>query len=1068
MYQKLLSVGLAALIGTAGVSAANFTQYRSPSQAYARIQPRQGEPDQRHWHKEFTKTSSNRQEVNKIGSGALDPVSSWGCLYTPSGETWMYTAEYTYTAEGSIENVDLTLLDADFKEYSSVSIPLTLSEGETSINQVELVPTITKKFFNYDDAYEIMVFIHATTEDYMGSYYTKVFSLKDGHHIMDIDGNNIGNVNTAPDQWSENYTMLFMREEVDEEYNYTLFFDVYKKAGWGTDATCVHTFEVDYATFAGSDGSALPILMAARDGKDIFYALPHYEKPFFEEDSYWTETPTPTPDNTFIIDLYNDNYELVKSTRIPMTTKEGYMYSFPGIGEFNGFDDIAFEVNKESSLPCYYVATENYVPTMDDFVIDVEVYDTDGVKLNTVFEDAQDFVWLSDIDGYENQHCCIKTEGETIYYSMVNTPSCQEVARINAMLEDGNYISTSLDRTPTKDGYMYVASLSMAYSDPQGNALHKMAWLDANGALNHYDTINLGQDIAMAYPYVRKEAFDPYLFNTDSSVEYMFLVKKYIDPAMSSRLNELFRVYGKDNNIILEMGPDEATGNILNSIFLTNPGTSKAKLVVVYYGNEMFTITHHDLPLVKFAGGDGTAENPYQIANAGDLNKIYTEPYAHYVIVNNINFDGETFTMNKGDFHGTLDGQGHVLYNMDITGALFENLIGSAVVKNIEIQSSTIQAPAGGGFIAISSLGESASAAPKISNISIFNCSAYGSTEYFGGVIGNAFLFTNIEGCLVKNCDFSFDGESTAGGIVGRTRTGAAINSCYFSGAVEAATVGGILGVSASGDETIKNCHVVADIKGKTYAGGIIGNSKRTKVDNCYTEGSVEATGTVAAYAGGIVGNMEKTYEKNPTPTVCNNIVAMESIVANTDAADHIAHRIIGRSSIDIADIDWEKVTEDMDPSEYPLLPATPETTISGNYAIGIAVVNPEYADSHDSVEGQSITFTDVDDKFLVDHNWALGDNYAAPWMKGEQAMCLFFESKEPLDGSKPIINDNAAGTCITFDGESIMANGRAIEVFDLNGVKIASGNDTLNTSTFAKGVYVARSGKSALKIIVK
>ena len=63
-------------------------------------------------------------------------------------------------------------------------------------------------------------------------------------------------------------------------------------------------------------------------------------------------------------------------------------------------------------------------------------------------------------------------------------------------------------------------------------------------------------------------------------------------------------------------------------------------------------------------------------------------------------------------------------------------------------------------------------------------------------------------------------------------------------------------------------------------------------------------------------------------------------------------------------------------------------------------------------------------------------------------------------------------GVKLTFNGSTLTAEGASIEVFNISGVKVLAGHDTLSTANIASGVYiaVAKDGKgtSALKFRVK
>ena len=99
------------------------------------------------------------------------------------------------------------------------------------------------------------------------------------------------------------------------------------------------------------------------------------------------------------------------------------------------------------------------------------------------------------------------------------------------------------------------------------------------------------------------------------------------------------------------------------------------------------------------------------------------------------------------------------------------------------------------------------------------------------------------------------------GGIVGVNKGDLTITRCYYTGSItstKAESVGGILGLGASGNVKISNCFSTGNLTSPTYGvGGIIGYTKSTSalIENCYAAGTLSA----AKQVGGIVGLAETT-----------------------------------------------------------------------------------------------------------------------------------------------------------------------------------------------------------------
>ncbi|MCD3277837.1 hypothetical protein [Clostridium botulinum] len=108
----------------------------------------------------------------------------------------------------------------------------------------------------------------------------------------------------------------------------------------------------------------------------------------------------------------------------------------------------------------------------------------------------------------------------------------------------------------------------------------------------------------------------------------------------------------------------------------------------------------------KFAGGNGSKENPYLIEDAFDLNAIRNGLDKNYKLIKDINLDIKPFNEGEGwmpighpeqiRFSGTLDGNGKAILNLYIrnTNLDYASLIfgieGYAEIKNLKIKNANI------------------------------------------------------------------------------------------------------------------------------------------------------------------------------------------------------------------------------------------------------------------------------------------------------------------------------------------------------------------------------------------
>ena len=302
----------------------------------------------------------------------------------------------------------------------------------------------------------------------------------------------------------------------------------------------------------------------------------------------------------------------------------------------------------------------------------------------------------------------------------------------------------------------------------------------------------------------------------------------------------------------------------------------------------------------SYNGGDGSAENPYQISTAKQLALLAyqtnnnTGGDAYYVLTEDINLESCTgeniqwtsigrheYENNNHAFHyftGHFDGCGYTINGLyqnienglDYFGGLFGYTDG-AEIKNINMTNCSISGI--GGYVG--------SVVGFASRTDVLNCTAYdsyirttGSYTYAGGIVGYAGTPIGVSQIIepafrISNCRVEsviVESSLYAGGIVGCVNDESDnaqyhISNCstdntqYFH--VKSMMVGGIVGGMnyCTVEGCVNNSIVygtgtgysgtlcVGGIAGSILSGGVISNS--------YNRGSVV---TDYCYAGGIVG----------------------------------------------------------------------------------------------------------------------------------------------------------------------------------------------------------------------
>ncbi len=175
----------------------------------------------------------------------------------------------------------------------------------------------------------------------------------------------------------------------------------------------------------------------------------------------------------------------------------------------------------------------------------------------------------------------------------------------------------------------------------------------------------------------------------------------------------------------------------------------------------------------SYAGGDGSAENPYQIANGAQLAKLVQETDTtgkYYVLtadilLNDVRTDewkenNPRIWFGKwnsdGAFRGCLDGQGYTVSGIYIPyepdpsnggrSGLFAVIGSGAVIRSVRVAESYISAGQYSGAIAGFSEGIYGSIQPQISNCSVDKTVELNGRSV-GGILGGGPLTANVDDC---------------------------------------------------------------------------------------------------------------------------------------------------------------------------------------------------------------------------------------------------------------------------------------------------------------------------------
>jgi hypothetical protein len=236
--------------------------------------------------------------------------------------------------------------------------------------------------------------------------------------------------------------------------------------------------------------------------------------------------------------------------------------------------------------------------------------------------------------------------------------------------------------------------------------------------------------------------------------------------------------------------------------------------------------------LPTFAGGTGTASDPFLIATAEQLNSIADHPLlmdSHFALVEDIALGGEPFWpigSRLFPFTGTFDGRGRTIAGLTIHRDAGDNvgMFGvvdgySAQIRNVVLASPRIEAP---------------------------------TSENVGALVG----YVSAE--LVTQCtvtDANVIGGTNVGGLVGYNSR--IVLDCHVDGAVSGdRSVGGLVGYNSG---TIERCAALCITSGDTLIGGLVGDNDG-KLVNSSSSGATSGSDWVGGLAG--VGDMLAEIER--------------------------------------------------------------------------------------------------------------------------------------------------------------------------------------------------------------
>jgi hypothetical protein len=241
----------------------------------------------------------------------------------------------------------------------------------------------------------------------------------------------------------------------------------------------------------------------------------------------------------------------------------------------------------------------------------------------------------------------------------------------------------------------------------------------------------------------------------------------------------------------------------------------------------------------QYAGGSGTAGDPYLIATAAQLNAIGLRPQdsaKHFRLTADIDMNDLAGTNVNliPTFEGVFDGNNHTIANLIYLVKDEDGPAGSSSVSHIGL------------FRVISGWDALVTDLGLINPDLRLDPTCTKRISYIGALVGKLSQGW-VRNCYVKGGHVQ--GGDTVGGLVGDCSNDAAVSECWSTAEVSGGlSIGGLIG-DATG-ASIWLCHVGARVSAGGNVGGLLGASgQECTIEDCFTTGTV-----TGSQAGGLVG----------------------------------------------------------------------------------------------------------------------------------------------------------------------------------------------------------------------
>ena len=300
-----------------------------------------------------------------------------------------------------------------------------------------------------------------------------------------------------------------------------------------------------------------------------------------------------------------------------------------------------------------------------------------------------------------------------------------------------------------------------------------------------------------------------------------------------------------------------------------------------------------------FAGGTGTENDPYQIADgaqlaylASEVNKGRAYENSYFVLTADIDLNNKDWTpiansfsdallggSNYRIFAGNFDGNGYTISKVSIgseTAPLEADVFGlfgatAGKISNLNLDTVSIHGVAKitSGYVIGPAGGLVGYSAGSIENCHVTGLTmdmsapsnVYAAAYWIGGLVGILDESKSIEECSAAGTIKELSGKGSIGGLIGELGKAAKITYSRSDVTVNVkadsrggANVGGFIGKGngkTDAERIIRNCYATGNVTGGAYTGGFAGGLWGLNIKNCYASGNVsQAAAAMASFVG--------------------------------------------------------------------------------------------------------------------------------------------------------------------------------------------------------------------------